>query len=191
MCTKSSSTSRPSYHQVDEADREAQLSSRNDVLKKSFAADLWTKVIIRAIDDIALYQWMREMGRTLKEEELAYEESAKSFLFDDEYSIPMDDYLVNITCVKCNTGWPESMSKAAGNDSVCPSCGKKTSWKYTNYEMIDGQVLKNISLKELISLWGVDDIVGFRAGCHRRIQEIVDKKLIVSKNKEKKHEQET
>jgi len=178
---------RPSYEQVDAEDRYAQLSSRTDILSKSFTTDLWMKVITRAIDDVALYQFMREEGKQLKEEEIEFEESAKAFLFDENHHIPIDDYQVNINCPKCESSWKSSMSEVAGTDSICPTCKYKTSWKYTIYDITDNQIIKEISLKELISLWGVENIIGFRSGCKRRIQQIVDKKIKSStKNTETK-----
>lgn len=178
MYMKSSSTQkRPSYKKVDEADREAQLSSRTDILSKSFATDLWMRVISRSVDDAALYKFMRLTDKELKEEEEEFEASAWNFLFNDNHRIPMDDYLVDIRCSKCNRTWSEYMSKAAGSDSICPHCGHKVSWKYTTYTVTDNQVVRDISLEELIALWGVEDIKGFRAGCRRRINEIVQKKL--------------
>lgn len=176
---KSSSTQhpRPSYNKVDAADREAQLTSRTDILSKSFATDLWMRVISRAIDDVALFMFMRASGTELKEEDIEYEESANGFLFDDTHRIPMDDYLVDIDCQKCQQTWSEPMSQAAGSDSICPHCGNKTSWKYTTYRMTEQQVIRDMSLEELVSLWGVEDVKVFRSGCKRRIDELVKKKL--------------
>lgn len=178
MCMKSSPIpNRPSYSRVDAEDREAQLSSRTDILSKSFATDLWMKVIARSIDDAALYKFMRLTGKELKEEELEFEASAWNFLFNDKHRIPMDDYTVDIDCIRCKRTWSSYMSKAAGTDSICPHCGNKTSWKYITYRVTENQVVRDISLQELIALWGVEDIKGFREGCRKRIQEIVDKKL--------------
>jgi hypothetical protein len=185
---------RPSYEKVDEEDRLIQLSSRTDVLSKSFTTDLWMKVITRAIDDVALYRVMREQGKELKEEELEYEKSASAFLFNKEHRIPMDDYQVDITCPKCEHIWQSIMSLAAGSNSICPQCSYKTSWKFTDYAVTDNQTIKDISLEELIALWGVEDIDGFRKGCKRRIEEIVAAKLKSSagetmKKDKKKREQ--
>ncbi len=182
---------RPSYEEVDAEDRHIQLSSRTNVLSKSFTTDLWMKVITRAIDDVALYRMMRAQGKELKDEEKEFEESANAFLFDEEHHIPMDDYQVDVKCPKCEHLWQSTMSLAAGTDSICPSCSYKTNWKYTDYTATNNQVIKDISLKELISLWGVEDIVGFRSGCERRIKEIVANKLKSSagKNMKKKKEQ--
>jgi predicted RNA-binding Zn-ribbon protein involved in translation (DUF1610 family) len=168
---------RPSYDTVDEADREAQLSSRTNVLSKSFVTDLWMKVITRAIDDIALYTVMRIRDKPLKEEDLENEESARGFLFDDGYRIPMGDYLVDILCPKCEEIWTKSMSTVVSQHSVCPHCGHKTNKKYIDYSITENQVLKDISLKDLIELWGVEDIEQFRQGVRRRVKEIVEKKL--------------
>ena len=168
---------RPSYNEVDIADREAQLGSRTNVLGKSFATDLWIKVIIRAIDDAALYKFMKLVNKTLNEEEQEDEKLAWSFLFNDDHRVPMGDYLVDVICPKCNGTWSSYMSHAAGSDSICIHCGHKTSWKYTTYQITNDQGIVDISLQELISLWSIEDLDGFRKGCRRRINEIVAKKL--------------
>lgn len=168
---------RPSYTAVDNADREAHIESRTNVLSKSFVTDLWMKVITRAIDDAALYKVMRIKGKVLKEEDLENEASAIGFLFDDDYKIPMGDYLVDIFCPGCNLTWTEEMSVIVGQNSICPYCNHKTNRKYVDYVITEDQVIKDISLQELIAIWGVDDIDNFREGVRERIKEIIEKKL--------------
>jgi hypothetical protein len=148
-------------------------------------------VITRAINDVALYQLMRTQGKELKDEELEFEESAIGFLFDDSYTIPMDDFLVDIDCPKCEKTWSVSMSETAGKDSICPHCNHKTSWKHTTYEITENQTVKDITLKDLIAIWGVEDIDGFRDGVRRRIEEIVSKKLKASQRKEEDMAEDT
>jgi len=181
---------RPSYSIVDEEDREAQLNSRTNILSKSFATDLWMKVISRSIDDAALYKFMRLTKKELKEEEEEFEASAWNFLFNDKHRIPMGDYLVDINCPKCEYIWTSYMSIAAGSDAICPTCKHKTSWKYTIYTITDDQVIRDISLEELIELWGVENISGFRTGCRRRINEIVEKKLKSERNRMSKQSED-
>lgn len=168
---------RPSYDEVDALDRDIQLSCRNDVLSKSFVTDIWIRVITRAIDDVALYEIMRAQNKELSEEEVEFESSANAFLFDEEHRIPFDDYKADIKCPKCSHIWEAPMSLAAGSDSICPQCNHMTSWKITEYITTNDQIIKDISLKELISLWGVEDIKGFRDGCRVRIDKIVSDKL--------------
>lgn len=187
---------RPSYNEVDTLDRQIQLSCRNDVLSKSFVTDIWMRVITRAIDDVALYKIMRAQGKELSEEEAEFESSANAFLFDEEYRIPFDDYKADIKCPKCTHIWEAPMSLAAGSDSTCPQCNHTTNWKTTEYIITDDQIIKDISLEELISLWGVEDINGFRVGCRIRIDKMVESKLesLAEKNmrqqqKKKKREQ--
>jgi hypothetical protein len=174
---------RPSYHVEDQADREAQLGSRTDILSKSFVTDLWMKVITRAIDDIALYTVMKVRGRTLSDEDLENKASAEGFLFDDDYKIPMDDYLVDVSCLRCKETWHDSMSTVVSQDSVCPHCSHKTNRKYVDYSITKDQIIKDISLKDLIEIWGVEDIRQFREGVKRRVREIVKKKLKLYANK--------
>ncbi len=176
---KSSSTPhpRPSYEIVDADDREAQLSSMTDTLSKSFATDLWVRVITRAIDDVAQFEFMRRSGAELREEDIENEESALGFLFDPDYSVPMDDYLVDVVCPKCQFVWSAAMSIVASIDSVCPQCNCKTSWKYITYTITANQIFREISLEDLVALWGVEDIEAFRIGCRKNIERIVLKKL--------------
>jgi len=168
---------RPSYTAVDNADREAHIESRTDVLNKSFVTDLWMKVITRAIDDVALYQIMRHKGKILKEEDLENEASAKGFLFDDSHKIPMGDYLIDIHCPKCNKEWVQAMSIVVGQDSICPHCNHRTNRKYVDYTITEDQVIKDISLQDLIAIWGVNNIDSFREGVKDRVEEIIEKKL--------------
>jgi len=168
---------RPSYKTVDTQDRDAQIGSRNNVLSKSFVTDLWMKVITRAIDDLALYEIMRSKGKTLKEEDVENEQSALGFLFDDDYKVPLDDYKVDVKCPKCNGISTGLLSSIVGQDSFCQQCNSIINRKYIEYTITEEQMIKDISLEELISLWGVEDIIGFRSGVKRRIKEIVKNKL--------------
>lgn len=168
---------RPSYRIMDNEEREAQIGSRNNIISKSFVTELWMKVITRAIDDIALYHVMKKKGKTLTEEDLANEESAFGFLFDDDYFIPMDDYLVDLICPKCKTLWTDYLSTIIGQNYKCDSCQTIINKKYIQYTITDKQKIKDITLTELISIWGVEDIKGFRLGVKRRIDEIVKNKL--------------
>jgi len=167
-------TPRPSYTDVDYKDKEAYISSRNDVLNKSFVTDLWMKVILRAIDDVALYTIMRVTNKKLREEDLENESSALGFLFDEDYRIPMDDYLVDVICPECKNVSTEVISDVAGQRFFC-SCGTIT--RNIEYTLTGQQRIKDISLRELISLWGIDNIEEFRTGLRRRIDEIIAKKL--------------
>jgi len=170
-------TTRPSYRNADREEREAQLSSRTDVLTKSFATELWMRVIQRAIDDVALFRIMRVKGKELKEEELEDERSAKSFLFDEDYAIVMDDYLVDVDCPKCKGKWTERLSSVVGQNSKCPLCENVINKKYISYTITPLQTIKEITMRDLISIWGVEDLTGFRIGLNNRINEIVKKKL--------------
>lgn len=178
--------SRQRYDEVDKEDRLAQLVSRTDTISKSFVTDLWMKVLHRAIDDVVLYTVMRENGVELKEEDLEFEASAHGFLFDDEYRIPMDDYEVLINCHQCNNySYTDKMSILAANDSVCPECQCRQDEKAANYTIVN-QFIKDISLQELLEMWNINDIDGFRKGTRARIEELVKKKQSTIKVKVKK-----
>ena len=135
------------------------------------------RVIQRAIDDLALFRFMRAKGRQLKEDELADEASAKGFLFDKDYTIAMDDYLVDVDCPKCNKSWTDKLSSIVGQNSTCPNCKYTINGKYTSYRITESQTIKEITLEDLIALWGVEDVDGFRRGINCRINELVKTKL--------------
>lgn len=178
---RSSSTltpqSRPSYTEADNLDRYAYVTSRSDVLTKSFVTDLWMRVVTKAIEDIAQFKIMRILNIPLKEEDLEDEESAVSFLFNRDHRIPLDDYIVDVICQKCSFVWQDAMSLVASTDMECPFCNSRSSWKYTVYRITENQTIRDISLEELMSIWGVEDIELFREGCKKNIDKIVDKKL--------------
>jgi len=167
---------RPQYDHVDNEDREAQLSSRTETISKSFVTDLWMKVLHRAIDDVVLYKTMRMNGTPLKEEDLEFEQSAYDFLFDDDYRIPMDDYQVVIKCANCDIDYLDKMSILAANYSECPKCKTKQDEKMAHYKISDTSQVKDISLSELLEMWNIDDIDGFRRGAKLRIEFLIKKK---------------
>ena len=174
---------RPKYDQVDEEDRMAQLGSRTNVLGKSFVTDLWTKVLHRAIDDIVLYRVMRENDVPLKEEDIELEMSAQEFLFDDEYRVPMDDYQIRTECHKCKKSYLDWMSCLSCASSYCPICNNKQDIKFSSYIILEEQQLKDISLRELLSIWDIEDVDGFRKGVKLRIESLVEKKREAASNR--------
>jgi len=174
---------RPKYDQVDEEDRMAQLGSRTNVLGKSFVTDLWTKVLHRAIDDIVLYRVMRENDVPLKEEDIELEMSAQEFLFDDEYRVPMDDYQIRTECHKCKKDYLDWMSCLSCASSYCPVCNNKQDIKFSSYTILEEQQLKDISLRELLSIWDIEDVDGFRKGVKVRIESLVEKKREAASNR--------
>ena len=168
--------SRPKYDQVDNEDRLAQLSSRTATINKSFVTDLWMKVLHRAINDIVLYTIMKDNNIQLKEEDLEFEQSAYNFLFNDDYRIPIDDYNIVIMCSGCTRNYNDKMSILSAGDSRCPNCYTPQDEKTTEYTISTTSNVKDISLEELLTLWNIDDINGFRKGTKARIQELVTKK---------------
>jgi len=185
---------RPKYDHVDNEDRLAQLSSRTETIRKSFVTDLWMKVLHRAIDDIVLYTVMRDNGIPLKEEDIEFEQSAYGFLFDDDYRIPMDDYDVHVFCSSCEKySYSDKMSVLSAGESRCPKCKVIQDEKTTNYKIFPGKKIKDISLEELLALWGIDDINGFRKGTKARIEELVmkKKKTATARAKAKQQKEDT
>lgn len=167
---------RPSYKTVDRFEKEAYIASRNDVLVKSFVTDLWLKVISRAIDDLVIYQLYRAEGKELKEEEKEYESSAYNFLFNDEYTIPLDDYNVLVSCCRCEHQTLKLISLVVSEDFVCPECKAKVSSKTALMNVLEKQCRVEITLKELLSYLNLNDIDSFRDGCKKRIKDLVGKR---------------
>jgi hypothetical protein len=174
---------RPQYDQVDEEDRQAHIGSRSDILSKSFVTDLWMKVIGRAVDDLVSISLMRQQGLPLKDEDKESEETAMSFLFDDNHRIAIDDYLVSVTCVSCQTIFSSPMSTFSCCESKCIRCDYLADPKICDYEITENQVYKDISLRELLATWDIDDIDGFRNGVRERIKSQVEKKNEASINR--------
>lgn len=185
--------SRPEYLEADAKDRIAYIGSRSDVLNKSFATDLWMKVIHRAIDDIVTYRISRENNKDIKEEELESINDAYGFLFHDEHKIPFDDYFVDIECLECKNTITIEMSLFAGETATCNICNKLQGINISNYTLSTKKHMKEINLREILQFWGIDDIKGFRSGVRERIEELIEKKKIainkrISLKKERKKE---
>jgi len=169
---------RENYSKEIEEEREASFSARQSISNefKKWPTDLWMKVIQRAIEDAAFAKSLRDSGKELSQEIIEWEESSLSFLFDPNHRIPFDDYLVEIACPKCEATWTNPMSVVSAEISICEKCKYKISTKYIEYRIIDEQVTREISLEELVSLWGVENMTMFRAGCRKRIDSLALKK---------------
>lgn len=163
---------RESYEIEELEERNTTLEARESLIQnhKKWPTELWTKVIERAIEDAAHAKGLRDSNKKLSFDAQENESSALSFLFDPKHKIPFDDYVVEITCPKCKHVWHKPMSEASASKSKC-KCKYKISTKYIDSKITNKIVKKEISLEELVSLWGVDDIEGFRDGCWRRIEE--------------------
>jgi len=167
---------RPSYDQVDDEGRWALFSARDDSIKNSWIHELWMKVIIVAIEDISYCEILRREGEKPSEQQLKEEITARQFLFDDEYFIPLDDYCIDVHCNKCGGIWTEFISILAGNRVTCPECNASVSWKHIEY-IISEREFKTINLRELLSLFDIENITAFREGILKRIDTIAEKKL--------------
>jgi hypothetical protein len=159
---------RPQYDQVDEEDRQAHIGSRSDILSKSFVTDLWMKVISRAVDDLVSIELLKKQNVVLKEE---------------DKEIALDDYLVDVVCVSCQWHSTSSMSEFSGHESICPNCNDLIDPRVCDYEITEQQVYRDISLRELLSVWEIEDIVGFRSGVRERIKVLTEKKNTASLNR--------
>lgn len=172
------------YSKADKAEQEAQLASRNNVIKKSFVTDLWIKVLHRAIDDIVMYFIEREKGTKLKQEDLEIEQSAYDLLFDDDYRIIIDDYQIVITCNGCKDTHIRHMSEATNTlKLICPLCNHHIIKKETEYYILEHQQIKEISLVELLSMWDIHDIKQFRVGARKRIALLIKNKKKAAENR--------
>ena len=173
-----------SFEEIEE--KESYIQCRNDLVNdyKMWATDIWMKVIRRAIEDAALCKTNRDHGIKLTEEEEQWEISALGFLFDPSWVVPFDDYFVDITCPKCQSIWSNLMSVVAAENSVCPKCKNSINPKYVTYNITEEQGIREIDLRELLSLWGVYNMEKFRNGCRHEI-EILSKRKIPKQRKEK------
>jgi hypothetical protein len=166
------------YKEADIIDQLALLSSRGSTFAKDGVSNMWIRVILRAVDDLILCEYKYRKNGSLTDEEMEFETTANGFLFDYQWRIPLDDYLVNVICQKCKRGKSaKPMSKVAGNSSVCECCGHKTSWKYVVYETIPGQDIKDISFNELISSWGFENVNSVREYLKQYIETEVNSRL--------------
>jgi len=151
-------------------EHEAIITSRTDVINKQNATDIWSRVVQKAIDDLALFLRMKQDNEKMSEEDISNATSAYGFLFSDDYTIPFDDYYIDIYCPGCDDIWMDKMSDAATTANItCPLCGYKTSWSSLEYQISKEQNLCEISLPELLTYWGQNDIEGFRRGARERI----------------------
>lgn len=161
---------RPEYSESDSNDRNAFLSSRSDIIEKSSELDLWLKVIMKASDDLVVYQMKKDKGFVLTDEEEEDELNAISFLFNDDHLVWIDDYLVDICCQKCCFIKTHKMSVVSSNIYCCPKCNHKNSPKNIEYTFTENQDNKQISLKELLSILGINDVEVFRKLIKERMQ---------------------
>ncbi|RLC18212.1 MAG: hypothetical protein DRI24_03720 [Deltaproteobacteria bacterium] len=167
-------SSRPEYTKVDKEYREAQLSSRNSLMHKASEVDLWMRVIHRALDDVALFTEATD-NRVLSKEEEELLSTARAFLYDDEYRIPVSDYHVNISCSKCKKFWTTKMSTASSSLLMCPHCKQTVSLKNIEYDIVETKELKTINLKELLDIWDIEDMGNFREGANVYIEAAIKK----------------
>lgn len=169
---------RKCYSEEEEEERYATIESRQELSEsyKKWTTDLWMKVIQRAIEDAALAKSVRDNDEELSPEMAEWEDSALGFLFNNDHKIPFDDYRVQIICPRCGNSWTDAMSIVSAEPSVCSGCKYRISTKYIEYRITNEETTAEISLAELISLWGIDDIEGFRDGCWDRIEELSQRK---------------
>lgn len=101
-------------------DRDRYLSSRDNILERSWETELWMRVILKAIDDLALYRRMHADGENLSEEDIFHADTAYNFLFNPEYTITI------------------------GN--------------------------MELTLEELLAIWGCEDVDGWRKKTRERVK---------------------
>lgn len=123
--------------------------------------DLWAKVISKAIDDIIAFELAKERKSVNIHkdiEPLAIE--ASHFLFSDDYFFPFDNYVICISCPTCTARHYIYMTEFSSSKFSC-LCGYLFAEPNNiNYDIHEQE--KEINLKELISLWGLNNIKKFR-----------------------------
>jgi hypothetical protein len=167
-----------SYDNADQKSRIEYLNSRSEVVSKSDIADLWARVIEKAIDDIVRYGVLKEKypNRKLTEEE-QNKIDAESFLFNENHLIAFDDYIISFFCPYCTYNQNTTMSNLASGVEMCRNCfgfcSEENIGEYT-IEKID----KEINLKELLLIaFSLKDIDSFRDKVRKKIEKNIKAKL--------------
>ncbi len=163
------------YSKQDKIDKEIHLHDRNDLTTKSNITDLWIKVLHKAVEDIVLFRLMKEEEKELTEEEKGYEKSAYGLLFDPKYKIPFDDYYVKVIC-KCGATKQQLISLVVAENYKCFNCSHKTSPKTTSFKFVQEQSLKELTLEDILAIWGIEDIEKFRKEIKYRIEKLIEMK---------------
>ena len=155
------------YKEEDALAREDYINSRTDILHKSHAIDVWTRVIRKAKDDI-IYYTVLEDKRSLKPEEKEEKEEAIAFLSDDEYKIPFDDYEIIVLCPVCLVSTVTLMSNYASGLEMCSNCSAKYNIEETTYKI--NKISKEINFSDLLSILGIENVKLFRDQIFKRIE---------------------
>lgn len=161
------------YTNADLEDYLDYISTRNNILYKLNATELWIKVIQKAVDDLVYFDRLRKKGKILTKEQLEYEQSANDFLFDPNYTFPFDDYIVNITCSVCKKEFTIPMSLFSSNVEMCRDCSGGCTQDNAEFEITN--VPKEITLNDLLSFWGIEDIDNFRKLKYKQIEKLKSK----------------
>jgi len=167
---------RPNYDEVDGRDKSVQIGDRNNTPEQLDVTELWMKVLHKAVDDIVTFTIKIEDGEELTKEEEYEIETANGILFDPDWRVPIDDYYVEVICSRCGHAWAMKMSVVASEEAICAKCKRKTKPKTTSYIVSDKHVVREISLEELLSIWGLENVEAFREGTRRQIEDLKIKK---------------
>lgn len=155
----------------------------DDILQNDQITKLWGHVIRKAIDDLGLFWKNLNEGKTLTPNDWDHATSAYCFLFNDNYTIFIDDYHINIHCPKCLKTWTTKMSdytELLGKndkqiDITCPLCKETTPWSLLTYKTDKERETKEITLKSLVSALGYNDIKTLREKVTKEIQQIIER----------------
>lgn len=136
-----------------------------------FEYDLWIRIILHAVEDIVLIDVLEEESKNgisdKYTDELKYhQQTAYSFLFDDNYYIPFDDYYIKYLCPDCDLYNTVKMS-VFSNGYIC-SCGKKIiEPEEVDYEL--KEIKKEICFREILNLFNIETVDKFRELLKKRI----------------------
>ncbi|MCK4260340.1 MAG: hypothetical protein KAX49_15290 [Halanaerobiales bacterium] len=155
--------------------------SYDDILSNDQITDLWGNVIKKAIDDLGLFWKNLEDGKVLTLNDWDSATSAYCFLFNDNYTVFIDDYHINVYCPKCMKIWSTRMSdytKLLGKndkqvDISCPLCKETTPWSLLTYKIDKNKKVKETTLKSLVSTLGYNNIETLREKAMKIIRQIV------------------
>lgn len=142
-----------------------------------FEYGIWIMAIKKAQEDIVLIDILEEEFKTgisdkYTDELKEYQKSAYGFLFDDDYRINFDDYRIKYICSDCGLDKTTRMSSFIKGDQCF--CGKINKFESVDYEIVEN--LKEISFKELLSLFDITYINKFRSMMKKRIEVLKVKK---------------
>lgn len=138
--------------------------------------NLWGKVIKSAITDIVYYDTTKILkNRKLKRKHKEWKISALNFLFNDDFFFPFDTYSIQFNCEFCHTSNSCKITEYVNSLHVCSSCSKLLNNEETSFQIIE--VKKEINLRELLSVMGLENIEYLRKSFKKEIRDRIKERI--------------